>query len=459
MHGERGVCPGHWGPALPGLLRRDSADGTLEVDMRKLLLLLNLILLAAEPSLYSQTPTPAVPGVAFANNFLGASTDSSAQAACASLGAAGGLVIIPNTLAANYANPSYPYAITPPASNCQYLDLRGTSSSPTFQLDSNPSVAGQPGIAVMVLGQPIGHMSNDGTDTAAGYFLIDDGNRRNRIWGLNPLVLVTRAGTSAWGIEPDVSCNAPCTALGADTVSGGSYSPTWAYRVNVAPGMAPWIYGLAFVNSSVLTAIDASTSVVKNDLFVTASLKAYAAAGRGQTAPFSALDNLGTKRPYDYFNTANNQRVFQDLGGGWALNDINGNTKLTLTTGVGNPVLQLQGQSQSTSFASAVNAVSFSTRPTFDLQLGNVQQFSCTTPGAAISPTVTNPTKGMMVTVIFIQNGTTPCALTWPANVHGGITVSAKLSSVNVQTFIVSNGGTDLFATGPGSTGITGGTP
>jgi hypothetical protein len=223
--------------------------------------------------------------------------------------------------------------------------------------------------------------------------------------------------------------------------------------------MAPWIYGLAFVNSSVLTAIDASTSVVKNDLFVTASLKAYAAAGRGQTAPFSALDNLGTKRPYDYFNTANNQRVFQDLGGGWALNDINGNTKLTLTTGVGNPVLQLQGQSQSTSFASAVNAVSFSTRPTFDLQLGNVQQFSCTTPGAAISPTVTNPTKGMMVTVIFIQNGTTPCALTWPANVHGGITVSAKLSSVNVQTFIVSNGGTDLFATGPGSTGITGGTP
>ncbi len=447
MPGRRGVCPRHRGPALPGSLRRDSADGTLEVDMWKISLLLNLILLAAQASLYSQTPTPAVPGVAFANNFLGASTDSSAQAACASLGAAGGLVIIPNTMAANYANPSYPYAVTPPASNCQYLDLRGTGSSPTFQIDSNPATAGQPGLAIMVLGQPIGHMSNNGIDTAAIYPLIDDGNGRTRIWGENPGAIVNHAGSSAWGHESDVTCNAQCSGWGYDAVSSGSYPPNFAFMADVAPGAAPWLYGLNF-----------STVPFKNDIFIPASIQTYVQAGLNQTAPFAVKDSGGAIRPYEYW-TSTNQHVLQDIGSGWIWNDIKGNTKLTLTTGVGDPVLQLQGRSQSTSFASAVNAVSFSTRPTFDLQLGNVQQFSCTTPGAAISPTVPNPTKGMMVTVIFIQNGTTPCTLTWPANVHGGMTVSATLSSINVQTFIVSNGGTDLYATGPGSTGITGGTP
>jgi ribosomal protein L30E len=66
------------------------------------------------------------------------------------------------------------------------------------------------------------------------------------------------------------------------------------------------------------------------------------------------------------------------------------------------------------------------------------------------------------MTFIFVQNGTKACVLgsaNWPSNVHGGMTVSSTLSSINVQQFVVSNNGSDLYAVAQPSTGMTGGTP
>jgi len=109
----------------------------------------------------------------------------------------------------------------------------------------------------------------------------------------------------------------------------------------------------------------------------------------------------------------------------------------------------------------ALNAVAFSLTPTFDASLGNTQQFTCSTAGSTVSPTFSNLTKGESVRVVFVQNGTTACTLTWPANVHfaaGDGTLSTTLSSVNVFSFIVSNNGTDLYETDQ-KVGMTGGTP
>jgi len=104
-----------------------------------------------------------------------------------------------------------------------------------------------------------------------------------------------------------------------------------------------------------------------------------------------------------------------------------------------------------------LNSVAFSTTPAFDLSKGNIQQFSCTTAGSTISPTFTNLTRGELMTLIFVQNSTTACTVSWPSNVHGAMIVSATLSGVNTQQFMVSNAGTDLYAVGP--TGMTGGKP
>lgn len=525
---------------------------------------------AAHPSGHSLVER--LNGIRFADQFLGASANSQAQAACSSFGTSSGLVILPSSMS--------PGTLSAPASNCQYLDLRGSSSSPFFQLISNPTpgTAGGAGLEVIVGSSSLTNANPASTDSVAGYFAAADGNGRNRVWGLNPLVYVAQPGSSAWGLESDLNCMVSCSGIGADIVSGGTVSPTIGLRTTAAPFGAAWqsgyvlnaisgsgIYFAGATNSVqttqpitstgsqtfttnynpttqsgisigswvsldaganqedvtvtsiaggsltatvakthatgvqvtpyvASTGIDFAGTIVKSSIFTPASIQAYVNAGKSNTAPFIVLDRNGATRAYEFWNSSN-QHVYQDIGNGWMWNDINSNKKLkwtiesgsllfrdpsatdawwlsltpaasgggiTLfggTNGVSSPVLKVQGQTQSTGIASAVNVVSYSTTPTFNLQLGNVQQFSCTTPGAAISPTVTNLTKGMLVTVILIQNGTNPCTLTWPANVHGGMTVSATLSSINVQTFIVSNGGTDLYATGPGSTGITGGRP
>ncbi len=104
-------------------------------------------------------------------------------------------------------------------------------------------------------------------------------------------------------------------------------------------------------------------------------------------------------------------------------------------------------------------AIPYSTTPSLNLTSASVLQFSCTTAGASIVPTVTGFAKGIEFTIIFVQNGTTACTWTWPSTIHGGTAVSATLSSVSVQSFIVSNNGTDAYAQAAGAVGQTGGTP
>jgi hypothetical protein len=108
---------------------------------------------------------------------------------------------------------------------------------------------------------------------------------------------------------------------------------------------------------------------------------------------------------------------------------------------------------------SGVNNIAYSTTPVLNMALGNIQQFSCTTAGAAISPTTSGLAAGQVMTLIFVQNGTTACTLTYPATMHGGTTVGTSLSGVNVQSFVVSNNASDLYATSAMATNSTGGTP
>jgi hypothetical protein len=108
--------------------------------------------------------------------------------------------------------------------------------------------------------------------------------------------------------------------------------------------------------------------------------------------------------------------------------------------------------------AQGVNPIAYSTTPAMDVSLGSIQQFACTTAGAAIVPTIANLQAGIEFTVIFVQNGTTACTWTWPSTIHGATAVSATLNSVSVQKLIVSNNGTDAYAESA-TVGTTGGTP
>jgi hypothetical protein len=110
-------------------------------------------------------------------------------------------------------------------------------------------------------------------------------------------------------------------------------------------------------------------------------------------------------------------------------------------------------------YAVGLNAIRYSTTPALDLTKGNVQQFSCTSSGASISPTITGLGAGLEFTVIFVQNSSKACTWNWPAHIYGGMTVSSTLSGINVQKFIVSDNGTDAYAEAAGSVGVTGGTP
>jgi hypothetical protein len=135
----------------------------------------------------------------------------------------------------------------------------------------------------------------------------------------------------------------------------------------------------------------------------------------------------------------------------------------TNNVGIGttSPAAQLQ---VAKAMVAGVNNVAYSTAPLFDLSLGNIQQFSCTgTGGSIISPTVKfagsyNLVPGQMVTIIFVQNASTACSISWPSNVIGGRQPSSTLSSVNIQQFVVSNNGSTLYATDL-MISWTGGTP
>ncbi|MHB8484068.1 MAG: hypothetical protein ACYDBV_15335, partial [Nitrospiria bacterium] len=65
-------------------------------------------------------------------------------------------------------------------------------------------------------------------------------------------------------------------------------------------------------------------------------------------------------------------------------------------------------------------------------------------------------TAGLQFDLIFVQNGTTACTLTYPANVFGGQTVGTTLNGVSVQSFVVSAAGVSAYAEGAGSINMLG---
>ena len=94
--------------------------------------------------------------------------------------------------------------------------------------------------------------------------------------------------------------------------------------------------------------------------------------------------------------------------------------------------------------AGSVNQV---TSAVLDAMLGPVQQYSCSGGGSATLSTA-NLQPGDILEFVFVQApvGSPACTIVYPSNVHGATTVSATLGSVTTQKFIVSNGGTDLYA-------------
>jgi len=102
---------------------------------------------------------------------------------------------------------------------------------------------------------------------------------------------------------------------------------------------------------------------------------------------------------------------------------------------------------------------------TCDLNLGNVFQIvlgaNTTIALTGVASSLTDPTTAtsQKITFIIVQNASSAHTLTWPSNVHGGMTVSPTLSSINVQEFVCSNNGSDLYSAAAGVTGLTGGTP
>jgi hypothetical protein len=134
--------------------------------------------------------------------------------------------------------------------------------------------------------------------------------------------------------------------------------------------------------------------------------------------------------------------------------------------GTSSPALQLQLGPHGSMAAGLTASTGSGTTETWTINLttGNTQQFACGTGGATVTVSITTPLplKGESVTLIFVQNSSTACTLSYgtPQHIWGGMTSAqvSTLGSANVQQFIVSNNGTDLYAAGPVQSN-TGGTP
>jgi hypothetical protein len=94
----------------------------------------------------------------------------------------------------------------------------------------------------------------------------------------------------------------------------------------------------------------------------------------------------------------------------------------------------------------AVNTVASGASPAFDLSLGNVQYIAALNTNATAS--VSNITAGGWWRFIICQ-GSTGGTFTWPASVHGGITVGTTVNKCSQQEFTSPDGAT-LYASTPG---------
>lgn len=131
--------------------------------------------------------------------------------------------------------------------------------------------------------------------------------------------------------------------------------------------------------------------------------------------------------------------------------------------GTTNPALQFQvSKAMGSALVSKKYSVDGSTW-SIDLSAGNTHQYTCDQTGGPTvyvsNPTPTPLVKGEAVTLIFVQNSSTACTVNWSSatHIHGQWT-SCAAGNICVQSFVVSNGGTDLYATAL-MRSSTGGTP
>lgn len=102
-------------------------------------------------------------------------------------------------------------------------------------------------------------------------------------------------------------------------------------------------------------------------------------------------------------------------------------------------------------FRLGVNTITASGSATLDMSKGSIQQVTCTGSGTQTLSTA-NLQSGMIMTFIFVQNASgTACTLTYPSNMHGWTNPSSSHNSVSTQQFVVSNHGSDLYATAAGT--------
>jgi hypothetical protein len=87
----------------------------------------------------------------------------------------------------------------------------------------------------------------------------------------------------------------------------------------------------------------------------------------------------------------------------------------------------------STTLNTSINSVAFSTTPTFNAALGNIQTITLT--GNVISSTLTNAVAGQYLYFLISQDGSGSRTFTWPANFRGTGNIGLTASKGNVQTF------------------------
>jgi hypothetical protein len=118
------------------------------------------------------------------------------------------------------------------------------------------------------------------------------------------------------------------------------------------------------------------------------------------------------------------------------------------------------GSTFSTSSSTAINKAPFSSNPTFDASLGNVQTITLT--GDVLSSTLLNPSLGQTLIFVICQDEEGGHKFIWPPNVKGGVNIGtvtplngvigAAANTCTAQQFIFT--GSNAYSVGPASTNM-----
>lgn len=271
-------------------------------------------------------------------------------------------------------------------------------------------------------------------------------------------------GSSVWSSLTSPTASLTLSNAGYNTTYNQTSAANWTWaNTTAATSATPQDSPVLNLNGTSWTGAGASTV----DGY---SLQAVPNSGLNATS--SLLINRTTSAPGTYIGIelGPNGPLFYNPGGGEARIASTANN-VVLATGNSSGIVVEPNSTEaaefdmnllkmtSASIEHAVANVTFSTTPSLNFANGDVQQFACTTAGAAISPTVTGQLAGEILTFVFVQNGATACTLTWPSNIHNGMTVSSALNSVSTQQFVVNAAGTDLYALSAGVSNGGGGLP